>query len=169
MPKDAIEENEILKGLIELLENQTVKGIKKYGHTVKPSECGEIGWINHLQQELLDALVYMESFKKVHENGSMDELINKVKAWAVDRNLHTANPRDQFLKVIEEVGEVAAALARGDEKEVEDGIGDTFVTLIIFAMQQGLDATKCLQVAYDEIKDRRGRMVDGIFVKEEDL
>lgn len=100
---------------------------------------------------------------------NMNELISSVEDWAIERNLHTANPRDQYLKVVEEVGEIAAALARNDRHEIADGIGDAFVTLIIFAMQQNMNVTDCLQQAYDEIKDRKGKMIDGVFVKQEDL
>lgn len=96
-------------------------------------------------------------------------LVNKVEYWANERNLHTANPRDQYLKIVEEVGEIAAALSRNDRHEIADGIGDTLVTLIIFTMQQNMDITNCLQQAYDEIKDRKGEMVNGVFVKEDDL
>ena len=50
--------------------------------------------------------------------------------------------------------------------EIADGIGDTIVTLILAADLVGLTAEYCLQGAYDEIKGRTGRMVDGKFVKD---
>ena len=99
----------------------------------------------------------------------MNELIKQVVQWSIDKGLDKANPRDQFLKVSEEVGEVAAALARGDKLALIDGIGDVVVTLILLAQQNGLELQDCLQYAYDEIKDRQGKMVDGVFVKQSDL
>nr|WP_269843637.1 MazG-like family protein [Enterococcus faecium] len=89
--------------------------------------------------------------------------------WAVERGLHNTPPEKQFLKVAEETAEIAAGMARGNMEAVKDGIGDTIVTLIILAMQQGMDVEECLQTAYNEIKGRTGKMVDGVFVKSSDL
>lgn len=99
----------------------------------------------------------------------MNELINQVEQWSVNKGLDKADSTKQFLKVVEETGEVAAALARGDKLALIDGIGDVVVTLIILGQQNGLELQDCLQYAYDEIKGRKGKMVDGVFVKEADL
>jgi len=72
-----------------------------------------------------------------------------------------------MLKVLEEVGETAGALLKGNETEIKDGIGDSFVTLIILSKQLGLSPTECLEAAWNEIKDRTGKTVDGVFVKNE--
>lgn len=50
--------NDVLRGVNELLESQTAKGIAKYGHTVDPDEYDLLGWMKHHREELLDALVY---------------------------------------------------------------------------------------------------------------
>ena len=99
----------------------------------------------------------------------MDRLVKLVEKWSKDRDLHKAESSKQFLKVSEEVGEVASALARGQVEELKDGIGDVIVTLIILAQQQGLCVEECLETAYNEIADRKGKTVNGVFVKEEDL
>lgn len=158
----------------------------------------------------------------------MNELINKVEQWAIDRNLHTASPKAQALKVIEEFTETLVELEGGDIEAISDGVGDTYVTLIILGQQLGinfrlakgtsksyyysiskaafrainflstglsknndmythsayiqilavlervvksyeLSDEYCLNLAYNEIKDRKGKMVDGVFVKESDL
>ncbi|MGX7701070.1 MazG-like family protein [Enterococcus mundtii] len=99
----------------------------------------------------------------------MNELITKVEEWAKEKGLEKADSSKQMLKTVEEVGEVAAALARKDESALRDGIGDVVVTLIILAMQNDMDLYECLNQAYAEIKGRTGRMVDGVFVKSEDL
>lgn len=99
----------------------------------------------------------------------MDKLVNQVEQWSKDKGLDLAEPTKQFLKVSEEFGEIGAALARGNEDMFKDAIGDTVVTLIILAQQKGYTFEECLQVAYDEIKGRQGEMVDGVFVKAEDL
>ncbi|WP_297988238.1 hypothetical protein [uncultured Anoxybacillus sp.] len=57
-------DNKILRNVQKLLETQTEKGIKKYGKTVDPDDYGMIGWLEHLQQELIDAVVYCEVLKQ---------------------------------------------------------------------------------------------------------
>lgn len=99
----------------------------------------------------------------------MRELINKVEVWSFDKGLHQAESSKQYLKVAEETGEIAAALARSDKEELKDAIGDVMVTLIILAQQNSLTLEECLQTAYAEIADRKGKMVNGVFVKESDL
>jgi NTP pyrophosphatase (non-canonical NTP hydrolase) len=104
------------------------------------------------------------------KNQGMTNLISKVAVWAREKGLiKEENSPKQFCKVAEEVGEVAAALARGDKEMLKDGIGDVVVTLIILAEQQGLNITECLDAAWQEIKDRKGKTVNGAFIKEEDL
>ena len=78
-----------------------------------------------------------------------------------------ATPQAQMLKLTEEVGELAHAVARGKIDEAADAIGDIFVVITILAKQMGLSVEDCAELAYNTIKDRKGRMVDGIFVKEE--
>ena len=158
------------------------------------------------------------------------ELENKVQQWFVDRNLNEANPIKQFLKLMEESGELFEGIAKDKSGLIYDALGDIQVVLIgleqqikngaqISANQQELelllmvsslgniaqklyahishnetkmpliksdlmfldsvissvsffnetDADSCLQIAYDVIKDRKGKMIDGVFVKEEDL
>lgn len=153
---------------------------------------------------------------------------NKIKQWAIDRNLHTADPSKQFLKLVEELGELASAMARNDKELIDDSIGDIHVVLTIMKMQldhsdpdggeedwfpEDIDFLdrllnnvteisssmmgyrpaqididymqdvlkggsynitdtpydECVLSAYNEIKDRKGKMVDGVFVKESDL
>jgi NTP pyrophosphatase (non-canonical NTP hydrolase) len=96
-----------------------------------------------------------------------DELFRSVEQWAIIRGLDSRdNQSRQALKVMEEVGETMAAMARGDKEKLKDGIGDSIVTLIILAMQCGLSANECLESAYDEIKNRKGKTIDGVFIKE---
>lgn len=99
----------------------------------------------------------------------MNELVSLIEKWSKDKNLDRAESSKQMLKTIEEIGEVAAALARSDREELKDGIGDVIVTLIILAQQNGMTLQECLACAYDEIKSRTGKMVNGVFVKNEDL
>lgn len=99
----------------------------------------------------------------------MDRLIKSVEGWSIVRGLHKADSSKQYLKVAEEVGEIASALARGQVEELKDGIGDAVVTLIILAQQNDMTLEDCLRVAYNEIEMRDGKLVNGVFVKKEDL
>lgn len=99
----------------------------------------------------------------------MNELVKLIEKWAREKNLDIADPEKQMLKVVEEVGEVAAALARNNKNDLRGGIGDVVVTLVILAMQNDMDLYECLNQAYNEIKDRKGKNVNGVFVKESDL
>lgn len=99
----------------------------------------------------------------------MNELLMKTKAWAKTRNLHTADPNKQMLKLVEEVGELAEGMVKGNLGLTIDGIGDIQVVLVILAEQLGLSIENCWSMAYDEIKDRKGIIKNGVYIKEDDL
>lgn len=95
-------------------------------------------------------------------------LYESILQWADDRNILKGSTRkDQMTKLIEEIGELAGGIARGNEYKVKDSIGDALVVLTILAEQSGTSIKECLGLAWSEIKDRKGKMVDGIFIKEE--
>jgi transcriptional regulator with XRE-family HTH domain len=102
------------------------------------------------------------------------KLIDKVNHWADERSLKQADPKIQWMRITEEVGEIRDVLLKPTkftepQAALKDAIGDTLVTIIVLAHQLDLDVTECLSVAYEEIKNRKGKMVNGTFVKEEDL
>jgi NTP pyrophosphatase (non-canonical NTP hydrolase) len=88
--------------------------------------------------------------------------------WAEQRGLIDAgNERNQLIKTYEELGEVSRALLKNDREALIDGLGDVMVTLIIFARIKGLILEDCLEEAYNVIKNRTGKTVNGIFIKNE--
>lgn len=99
----------------------------------------------------------------------MDELLELTTQWFVDRGLENADPKSQMIKLVEELGELAAGLARNNRELIIDSIGDSLVVLTGLSLQLNLNLKDCLQVAYDEIKDRKGKVVNGIYVKDSDL
>lgn len=99
----------------------------------------------------------------------MDILIKKIEKWAEERGLDVADPKAQMLKVTEEVGEIAGALAKSDIDGLRTEIGDAVVTLTILAMQLDMDLHECTNAAYQKIVNRNGKMINGVFVKESDL
>lgn len=92
---------------------------------------------------------------------------DSIRRWAAARNLiQGSTPGKQFGKLEEEVTELAEAIAKDDRVEFIDAIGDCIVVLTIMAAQKGINVEECIAAAWNEIKDRKGRMIDGIFVKE---
>jgi len=92
--------------------------------------------------------------------------VELIKQWHHDRNLiEGSTDKDQTLKLMQELGELSDNVCKG--KDVADDIGDCMVVLINIAMRNNLTIDRCLEVAYNDIKDRKGKMVDGIFIKEE--
>lgn len=155
----------------------------------------------------------------------MNELVKQVEQWAIDRNLHTAQPIKQYDKLIEEFGELVQGLNKNNIELIKDSIGDMYVVLVVMFTQLELDLPiqdnvntttdtvsyitnlseigkalekgnnllvkisvdgllkkmkltciekqigfeECVQIAYNEIRHRKGRMVNGVFVKESDM
>lgn len=107
-------------------------------------------------------------------DNTFSDLIDKVNDWADKRSLKQADPKIQWMRITEEVGEIRDVLLKPTkftepQAALKDAIGDTLVTIIVLAHQLDLDVTECLSIAYDEIKNRKGKMVNGTFVKKEDL
>lgn len=100
----------------------------------------------------------------------LDHLIAKVETWAHDRNIiDGSKPHNQVLKLMSEVGELADNVAKGAHKDkVADDIGECLVVLTILAAQYDLSLAQCMQIAYDDIKNRGGVLVDGVFIKNTD-
>ena len=95
----------------------------------------------------------------------MNKLISYIIDWHYDRNLiEGSTDKDQFLKLLQECGELSDNICKGNE--IADDIGDILVVLINIAERNGLSLERCLEVAFEDIKDRKGRMVDGVFMKE---
>lgn len=159
----------------------------------------------------------------------MEELIKKIENWAEERNLiKGSTPQKQFIKLMEEFGELCSGVAKNKPDLIKDSIGNCFVVTMILKCQfktnllfrhetinnnsdislilariardaafiprsdlskqekleivcgivrhlmqisilLDINFESCVQAAWEEIKDRKGRMIDGVFVKEGDL
>lgn len=93
-------------------------------------------------------------------------MIELVEQWFVERGIDVGDGFGQLSKLEEEVSELVEA--REDENRAEeiDAVGDILVVLIGYCLQRGLKIDKCLEVAYEEISGRTGKVVDGVFVKD---
>lgn len=91
----------------------------------------------------------------------------EVLQWARQRDLlKPENVLQQYAKTVSELGELGDAIIKKDAEGIIDGLGDTLVTLIILSAQLNLNLEECLGVAYREIANRKGKTVDGTFIKE---
>ena len=97
-----------------------------------------------------------------------EELQGDVLAWAFDRELlDPSGVLGQLAKLLEEAGELARGILKDDRDLIVDSLGDVLVVLTILSEQLELDLTGCLDVAYECIKDRKGKTVEGVFLKDE--
>ena len=90
-----------------------------------------------------------------------------IREWAETRGLYNeGDPKTQTLKLMEEAGEICRAVLKKDELEIIDGIGDCVVVLTNLAHLCDTSIEECIEAAYDEIKGRSGKMVNGTFKKD---
>jgi len=90
-----------------------------------------------------------------------------IREWANKRGLYeNGDTKTQALKLVEEVGETCRAILKEDFDEVVDGIGDCVVVLTNLAELQGVSIEACIDAAYQEIKNRKGKMVNGTYKKD---
>ena len=163
---------------------------KKLGFTAKQvsedmKECGidipvstltkyEVGERNPKIDKLKDLAFYYKVPLSYLQGEPMnfEELHEAIIQWAEDRNMIKPDRLTglaQLAKVTEELGELSAGINKNDEDKTKDSLGDIMVTLIILAQDLNLDLLDCLRGAYNVIKDRKGKTINGVFVKESDL
>ncbi|WP_241152390.1 MazG-like family protein [Vaginisenegalia massiliensis] len=104
--------------------------------------------------------------KRFEELVKLNQLIEKTEQWFINRNLDSLDGMGQLTKLKEEVDELVDARLSDDKPEEIDAVGDITVVLIGYCMQRGLNFMDCLDAAYEEIKDRKGKVINGVFVKE---
>ena len=92
----------------------------------------------------------------------------KIIQWAEARKIiPNSNPETQLLKAVSELGELADATIKKDQDGIIDGVGDVMVCLINYCALQDINLVDCMQVAYDQIKNRRGTLLpNGVFQKD---
>jgi len=97
------------------------------------------------------------------------QLINEfdsIRQWANERGIYEkGDPKTQLIKLFEEIGELSQSILKKDQNGVIDAIGDCVVVLTNLAKLCDTDIESCINSAYDEIKNRKGNMSNGTFVK----
>lgn len=129
----------------------------KYWRSKRPSE-----WL--MDEFIKEA----EKLEAIERENQLNNLITSTEEWAEARNLiEGSNPTSQFHKLIQECAEWSDDYLKGKDDRIE--FGDILVTLVVMAKQRGFTFEECLEMAFNKIKDRKGKMVGGVFVKEADL
>ena len=124
--------------------------------------------------------VYNKAFARWFDNNTVDNscdtqcddcgenIFECIRVWADERGLYDkGDPKTQYIKLMEEAGEVGRAILKEDTDEVIDGIGDMVVVLTNLAELHGISIEECIQEAYNVISRRTGKMINGTFVKDE--
>ena len=98
-----------------------------------------------------------------------DARFQKIRTWAEERNLYKLGDVDtQVIKLGEEYGELCRAVLKSNEEAIEDAIGDMVIVLTNLCGLRGTLIEDVIDYSYDIIKNRKGKMIDGTFVKDED-
>ncbi len=96
-----------------------------------------------------------------------ENIFECIRMWADERGLYDkGDPKTQYIKLMEETGEIGRAILKDDTAEIIDGIGDAVVVLTNLAELCGVPIEECIQEAYNVISKRTGKMVNGTFVKD---
>ena len=111
--------------------------------------------------------IYNKAFTKAFKpNGT--SAFNKIRDWAKDRNLYQkGDSKTQYVKLMEEAGELAQALLKQDKAEIKDAIGDMVIVLANLSELEGFKIEDCINDSFNVISKRTGKMVNGTFVKDE--
>jgi NTP pyrophosphatase (non-canonical NTP hydrolase) len=98
---------------------------------------------------------------------SYQDQFELIRQWATEKGIYkSGDDRTQYVKLMEEAGELAQDILKNDEPEVIDAIGDMVVVLTNLAKLRGHNIEDCIGSAYDVIKSRQGKMINGTFVKQ---
>jgi NTP pyrophosphatase (non-canonical NTP hydrolase) len=148
--------HELTPGLVRWIENNVVTSQfnedRCYVYNKAMSNYKDIDW--------------RESVENVDKQISHSGVFQNIRMWAEERGIYDkGDSSTQYIKLMEEAGELAQALLKRDEPEIMDAIGDMVVVLTNLAHMEGLEIEDCVEAAYTEIKNRQGKMVNGTFVK----
>lgn len=90
-----------------------------------------------------------------------------IRDWADNKGIYDkGDPKTQIIKLFEEVGELSNAILENNKEEISDAIGDSVIVLTNLAHLCNMTIEQCIEDAYDQIKDRTGKMKNGTFIKD---
>ena len=162
-----------LKG--HLLDNIGLEWETPQGYRFKITKLN-IPWIlanaktsmyNMQRSYIYNKAFYEAFFNPEHNPENIPDRFDLIRFWAKDRGIYDkGDSNTQYIKLMEEAGELAKALLKNDKAEIVDAIGDMVVVLTNLAALEGLNIENCIDTAYNVIAQRKGKMINGTFVKE---
>jgi NTP pyrophosphatase (non-canonical NTP hydrolase) len=161
-----------LKG--NLLDNiglswQTAHGTFTIDHVTIPwiMDNAKVSMFNSKRCYVYNKSLSLVEPKQIKERVSEDKNVySLIRMWAKEKGIYDkGDSKTQYLKLMEEAGELAEALLKRDKPEIIDAIGDIIVVLTNLAALEGLEVEECVISAYNVIKNRKGKMENGTFVK----
>lgn len=162
-----------LKG--HLLDNIGLEWETPQGYRFKITKLN-IPWIlanaktsmyNMQRSYIYNKAFYEAFFNPEHNPENIPDRFDLIRFWAKDRGIYDkGDSNTQYIKLMEEAGELAKALLKNDKTEIVDAIGDMVVVLTNLAALEGLNIENCIDTAYNVIAQRKGKMINGTFVKE---
>ena len=121
---------------------------------------------NNNRSYIYNKAFYEAFFNPVHDPNLIPDRFDLIRFWAKDKGIYAkGNSTTQYVKLMEEAGELAKALLNNDKAEIVDAIGDITVVLTNLAELEGLKIEDCIDTAYNIIARRKGKMINGTFVK----
>lgn len=118
-----------------------------------------MGLIKFLANNAIDDL-------KEKNEEDVETVFDKIRTWGYRKGIiQNSTKEKQFIKLLEEVGELSSAIQKNNDAELKDAIGDIIVVLTLLAEMEVYQVESCIESAYKEIKDRTGSMDNGVFVK----
>lgn len=134
--------------------HQTRNGSTWYGDRRLPKYAlqPEIGKPVNLDVEQWDPIIHNQ--------------LAPIRSWANDRGLlQKGTPETQYIKLMEEAGELAQGFLKQDDDAIIDALGDMVVVMTNLAAMKGITLEHCINIAYNTIKHRQGKMINNTFVK----
>jgi NTP pyrophosphatase (non-canonical NTP hydrolase) len=120
---------------------------------------------SYLDPRAAEARVYQKDCDTTCDDCG-ENIFECIRMWADERGLYDkGDPKTQYIKLMEETGEIGRAILKDDTAEIIDGIGDAVVVLTNLAELCGVPIEECIQEAYNVISKRTGKMINGTFVK----
>ena len=121
---------------------------------------------NNNRSYIYNKAFYEAFFNPAHDPNLIPDRFDLIRFWAKDKGIYAkGNSTTQYVKLMEEAGELAKALLNNDKAEIVDAIGDITVVLTNLAELEGLKIEDCIDTAYNVIARRKGEMINGTFVK----
>ena len=114
----------------------------------------------------LDTLVEVSEEDKPTENTDITELIKK---WAIENKLDKEEENELLTFLLPSLCKLLNNTYSKTKEEIGGAIGGVFVALTTLSLKHGIDINGCIKAAYEKIKNRKGKLVNGLFVEEGDL